>query len=56
MADERFIENSVDQFAVVTPAIGLAADFGSFRGRELAHDGRLIPANLCGKSQSGLAE
>src|SRR6266571_4012783 len=41
LADERFIENAVDQFAVVAATIGLAPNPGSFRWGEVGHTARL---------------
>src|SRR5712692_9973562 len=44
MANEGFIKNAVNQFAVVTAALGLAADFRSFGRSEVCHLCRLAVA------------
>ena len=44
VADEGFVEDAIDQFAIVGPAIGFAGDARSWRGRKLAHAGRLVGA------------
>src|SRR5260370_39625468 len=44
VANEGFIKNAVNQFAVVAAALGLAADFRSFGGGKVAHSCRLAVA------------
>src|SRR5690242_2409256 len=41
LANECLIQDAINQFAVVTSAIRLAADFGSFGGSKVAHARRL---------------
>src|SRR6266576_14461 len=44
VANEGFIENGVDEFAVVTAAVGLAPDLCSFGRSKVAHSRRLAVA------------
>src|SRR6267142_1895410 len=44
MADERLIENAVDEFTVVAAALGLATDFCFFSRSKVAHSRRLAVA------------
>src|SRR5216117_1382486 len=44
VADEGFIENGVHQLAIIAAALGLAADFCSFRRSKVAHSRRLAGA------------
>src|SRR5258708_7710744 len=45
MANEGFIKNGMDQFAIVAAALRLAADFCSFGGSKVAHSCRLTGAS-----------
>src|SRR6266851_8284582 len=53
VANECFIENAVDQFAVVRSAIRLTSNARAFGVRKLAHARRLARTAPCRKRQSG---
>ena len=56
VANESLIEYAVDQLAVVTAAIRLAADFGFFSGYEVSHETRLAGALAGRQAPIWLAE